>query len=91
MPKLIIRDYGVRNNRLYVRGEIHVAVSYSLYLDHARRYNEPKASLIGGVDVNTYRINLVITDENGGLRDKKSFRFPEVTAKDILGDEYGAS
>lgn len=81
MPKLIIRDYGVRDDKLYVRGEIHISVSYDFYLKHVKRYNEPKGSLIGGVDVNTDRINLAIIDENGGLRDKKTFWFPEVTAR----------
>jgi len=81
MPKLIIRDCGVRNAKLYVRGEIHVAISYDFYLKHVKRYNEPKGSLIGGVDVNSDRINLAIIDEDGKLRDKKTFWFTEVTAR----------
>ncbi len=81
MPKLIIRDYGVRNAKLYVRGEIHVAVSYDFYLKYMKRCNEPKGGLIGGVDVNSDRINLAIIDEDGKLRDKKTFWFTEVTAR----------
>jgi len=81
MPKLIIRDYGVRDDKLYVRGEIHISISYDFYLKHVKRYNEPKGSLIGGVDVNTDRINLAIIDEDGKLRDVKTFWFREVTAR----------
>ena len=81
MPKLIIRDYGVRNGKLYIRGEIHVAVAYDFYLKHVKRYNEPKGCLIGGVDVNSDRINLAIVDGDGKLRDVKTFWFTEVTAR----------
>jgi len=81
MPKLIIRDYGVRNGKLYVRGEIHASISYNFYLRYARKYNEPKGDLISGVDVNTDRINLAIVDRDGKLRDVKTFWFPEVTAR----------
>jgi len=73
MPKLIIRDYGVRSNRLYVKGEIHVTVSYDFYLKYVKRYSDPKDNLIGGVDVNSDRVNLAIIDKDGKLRDKKTF------------------
>ncbi len=81
MPRVVVRDYGVRSGKLYVRGEIHVSISYDFYLRCAKRYGEPKGNLIGGVDVNTDRINLAIIDENGRLRDRKTFWFPEVTAR----------
>ena len=81
MPRITIRDYGVRNSKFYVRGEIHVSVSYDFYLNHMRRYREPRGNLVSGVDVNTDRINLAIVDEHGGLRDMKTFRFREVTAR----------
>ena len=81
MPKLVIRDYGIRESKPYVRGEIHVSISYDFYLRHMKKYNEPKGDLIGGVDVNTDRINLAIVDRNGKLRDVKTFWFPEVTAR----------
>ncbi len=81
MPRVVVRNYGVRSGKLYVRGEIHVSISYDFYLKHMKKYDEPKGNLIGGVDVNTDRINLAIIDENGRLRDKKTFWFPEVTAR----------
>jgi len=81
MPRVVVRDYGVRGGELYARGEIHVSISHDFYLRHAKRYGEPRGSLIGGVDVNTDRINLAIIDEDSVLRDRKTFWFPEVTAR----------
>jgi len=81
MPRIVIRDYGVRSEELYVRGEIHISVSYDFYLKHAKRYGEPRGSLIGGIDVNTDKINLAIIDENGVLRDRKTFWFEEASRK----------
>jgi len=81
MPRVVIRDYGVRGEELYVRGEIHVSVSYDFYLRNAKRYEKPRGGLIGGVDVNTDRINLAIIGEDGVLRDRKTFWFPELTAR----------
>jgi len=45
------------------------------------RYREPRGGLIGGVDVNTDRINLAIVDEKGDLRDCRTFWFPEAVAR----------
>jgi hypothetical protein len=73
MPRVVIRGYNVRGGGLYVNGEIYVTIDYNFYLKHATRYENPKGSLIGGVDVNTNRINLVIVDEKGNLRDYKTF------------------
>jgi len=81
MPKLIIRDYGVRKGKLYVRGEIHISISYDFYLKYVKRYNEPKGNLVGGIDVNSDRINLAVIDEEGKLRDVKTFWFQEVTTR----------
>jgi len=81
MPRVVVRDYGVRGGELYARGEIHISISHDFYLRHAKRYGEPRGSLIGGVDVNTDRINLAIIDEDGMLRDIKTFWFSEVSAR----------
>ena len=85
MPRVVIRDYGVRDNAIYVRGEIHVSVSYDFYVKHAQRFSEPKGNLIGGVDVNVDRINLAIVDEKGRLRDVKTFWFRETTSRGYPG------
>jgi len=58
-----------------------VVIDYSFYLKHAMRYEGPKGSLIGGVDVNTDRINLAVIDEKGNLRDCKTFWFSKTTAR----------
>ena len=87
MPKVIVKDYGLRKGKLYVKGEIHLSVSYDFYAKRAMKYNIPKGNLIGGVDVNTDRINLAIVDERCRLRDKKTFRFPEVTARGFPRDK----
>jgi len=81
MPRVVVRGYNVRNDKLYVSGEIHVTIDYNFYLKHTTRYGEPKGSLIGGVDVNSDRINLAIVDEKGNLRDCKTFWFPETVTR----------
>jgi len=81
MPRVVIRGCNVRGGKLYVSGEIHVIIGYDFYLKHMARCREPRGSLIGGVDVNTDRINLVIIDEKGNLRDCKTFWFPKAVAR----------
>ena len=81
MPKVVVKGYNVRDGTLYLRGELHVAVSYSFYLKHSTRYREPRGGLVGGVDVNADRINLAIVDRKGNLRDYKTFLFAETTAR----------
>jgi hypothetical protein len=81
MPRVVVREYNIRNGKPYVSGEIHVTISYDFYLKHMTRHREPKGSLIGGVDVNTDRINLAIIDEKGNLRDYKTFWFTEAVTR----------
>jgi hypothetical protein len=81
MPRVMIRGYNIRDGKLYVSGEIHVIIDYSFYLKHMTRYREPRGGLIGGVDVNTDRINLAIIDEKGNLRDYKTFWFSEAVTR----------
>ena len=45
------------------------------------RYGVNNGRLFGGVDVNADRINLAIVDENGELRDVRTYWFREVTAR----------
>jgi hypothetical protein len=81
MPRVVIRGYNVRGGELYVNGEIHVTIGYDFYLEHMARYREPRGNLVGGVDVNTDRINLAIIDEKGNLRDHKTFWFRETATR----------
>jgi len=81
MGRVVVRDYGVRNNQLWVHGEIHMTVPLDIYYEHMARHKKNSGKLIGGVDVNTDRINLAIIDERGDLRDYKTFWFSETSRK----------
>jgi hypothetical protein len=79
--RVVVRDYGVRKNVLWVRGDIQITIPMSFYYKYIARVRVNRGKLYGGVDVNTDRINLVIVDEKGNLRDYKTFWFPEITAR----------
>jgi len=81
MGRVVVRDYGVRGNQLWVRGEVHMTVPLDIYYEHMARHRRNNGRLFGGVDVNTDRINLAIIDEEGGLRDYKTFWFSETSRK----------
>jgi len=81
MGRVVVRDYGVRNNQLWVHGEVHVAIPLDVYYEHMVRRRRNAGRLFGGVDVNTDRINLAIIDEDGELIDHRTFWFSEVTAR----------
>jgi len=81
MGRVVIRDYGVRNNQLWVHGEVHMTVPLDIYYEHMARHRRNAGKLFGGVDVNTDRINLVIIDEDGELIDHKTFWFSETSRK----------
>jgi hypothetical protein len=81
MGRVVIDGVGVRNNQLWVRGEIHVAIPMDAYYEHMARHRRNAGKLIGGVDVNTDRINLAIIGEDGELIDHRTFWFSEVTAR----------
>ncbi|PLC67784.1 hypothetical protein B7L70_06960 [Vulcanisaeta sp. EB80] len=81
MGKVVVRDYGVRGNQLWVRGEVHMTVPLDIYYEHMARHKRNGGKLFGGVDVNVDRINLVIINEDGELIDHKTFWFSEVTAR----------
>jgi hypothetical protein len=81
MGRVVVSDYGVRNNQLRVRGEVQITVPLDLYYRHMARHRRNAGKLFGGVDVNTDRINLAIINEDGELIDHKTFWFSEVTAR----------
>ena len=84
MGRVVIRDYGARNNQLWVHGEIHITVPLDIYYEHMAKHRRNSGRLFGGVDVNTDRINLAIVDEGGDLRDYKTFWFSETMARGFL-------
>jgi len=81
MGRVVIDGVGVRNNRLWIHGEVHMTVPLDVYYEHMSRYRRNNGKLFGGVDVNTDRVNLAIIDEEGGLRDYKTFWFSETSRK----------
>jgi hypothetical protein len=81
MGRVVINGVGVRNNQLWVHGEVQVTVPMDVYYEHMVRRRRNAGRLFGGVDVNTDRINLAIIDEEGELRDTHTFWFSEVTAR----------
>jgi hypothetical protein len=81
MGRVVIRNYGVRNNQLWVRGEVHMTVPLDIYYEHMARHKRNGGKLFGGVDVNADRINLAIINDNGEFIDRRTFWFSEVTAR----------
>jgi hypothetical protein len=81
MGRVVVRDYGVRDNQLWIRGEVHMTVPLDIYYEHMVRHKKNSGKLIGGVDVNTDRINLAIIDDGGVLKDYKTFWFSEVAVR----------
>ena len=63
MGRVVIDGVGVRNNELLLHGEVHMTVPLDVYYEHMARHRRNAGKLIGGVDVNTDRVNLAIVDE----------------------------
>ena len=79
--RVVIKDYGVRGDRLWLHGEVQLTIPIDFYYKHMSRYKRNYGRLYGGVDVNTDRINLAIVDRYGRLRDARTFWFEEATRK----------
>jgi len=79
--RVVIKDYGIRENMLWIRGEIQLAIPLDFYYKHMTRFKRNYGKLHGGVDVNTDRINLAIVNAYGRLRDVKTFWFREIIAR----------
>ncbi len=79
--RVVIKDYGVRRGKLWIRGEVQLTIPIDFYYRHMVRYRRNYGKLYGGVDINTDRINLAIVDDRGNLRDTYTFWFREVTAR----------
>ena len=79
--RVVIKNYGVRKNKLWVNGEIQLTLPLDFYYKHMVRYKRNYGRLYGGVDVNTDRVNLVVIDRYGRLRDVKTFWFKDASRK----------
>jgi len=80
-PRIVLKTWNVRDEKLYVRGELQASIPMDFYYKHMAGYKKNNGNLYGGVDVNADRINLAIVDERGNLRDVYTFWFREVTAR----------
>jgi len=81
MGRVVVGDYGVRNNQLWVRGEVHITVPMDVYYERMARHKRNSGRLFGGVDVNADRINLAIIDSIGRLIEHRTFWFDETTSR----------
>jgi len=79
--RIVVKEYNFYSNNLHLYCSLQVMVPYSLYLEVMRRYSKLLGDHIGGVDVNADRINLVIIDKYGRLRDVRTFWFREITSR----------
>jgi len=73
--KIVFRD-----GRVY----LHLSVPIELYLKHFKK-GEALGKLIAGFDLNSDRVNTVIIDGYGVIRDVKTEWFPEVTSHGFPG------
>jgi hypothetical protein len=81
MGRVVIDGVGVRNNQLWIHGEVHMTIPIDVYYEHMVRHKKNSGKLIGGVDVNADRINLAIIDREGRLIDHRTFWFSEASRK----------
>ena len=71
-----------RNGKVY----LHLSVPLELYLKHFKK-GEARGNLVAGFDLNSDRINMVIVDRFGIVRDVKTAWFPEVSSHGYPGSK----
>jgi len=81
IARVVVKDYGARKGKLWVHGEIQLTIPLNFYYEYMSRYKRNYGKLYGGIDVNVDRVNLVIVDKYGRLRDNKTFWFEDATRK----------
>lgn len=74
-----------RTGRIY----LYLSIPVDLYLKHFRK-GDTGGELIAGFDLNSDRINMVIVDKYGRIRDVKTEWFPEVTSHGYPGSKAKA-
>jgi len=79
--RVVIKDYGVRKNKLWIHGEIQLTIPSDFYYKYMTRYKRNNGKLYAGVDVNADRLNLAIVDRYGRLRDVKTLWFENACRK----------
>jgi hypothetical protein len=81
MPRIYVKSWNDRDGKLFVKGELQIAIPVDFYYKHMARARANSGRLYGGVDVNVDRINLAIVDGDGKLRDTYTFWFEEASRK----------
>jgi len=81
MPRIYVKSWNARDGKLYVRGELQIAIPVDFYYSHMTRVKANNGKLYAGVDVNVDRVNLAIVDGEGRLRDTYTFWFEEASRK----------
>jgi hypothetical protein len=81
MPRIYVKSWNTRDGKLYVRGELQIAIPVGFYYSHATRVRANNGRLYGGVDVNVDRVNLAVVYGDGRLRDTYTFWFEEASRK----------
>jgi hypothetical protein len=87
MGRVVIKDYGARNNLLWVHGEVQITIPMDIYYKYMVKHRHNPGRYFSGVDVNADRINLVVTDSNGKLIDHKTFWFSEAITRGFPRDK----
>jgi hypothetical protein len=83
--RVVIKSYGIRKGRLWVRGEVQITIPIDFYYEHMTRAKANAGLLYGGVDVNVDRLNLTIVDSGGKLGDARTLWFEEASRKGCSG------
>jgi hypothetical protein len=81
IPRIYVKSWNARDGKLYVRGELQIAIPIDFYYKHMARASANNGKLYAGVDVNVDRVNLAIVDGDGRLRDTYTFWFEEASRK----------
>ncbi|MFA4798593.1 hypothetical protein [Pyrococcus kukulkanii] len=79
--RVVVKEVNFYDSNMHVFGEVQVMIPLNFYQEVMRRFEEPLGENVGGVDVNSDRMNLVIVNKNGELLDTYTAWFSEVTAR----------
>jgi len=79
--RVVIKEYNEHSDRLHLYCELQVMVPYTFYKEVMKRCDKSLSNLIAGIDVNTDRLNLVIVNPKGVLKNKKTFWFSETISR----------
>ncbi|WP_206204977.1 hypothetical protein [Thermococcus sp. M39] len=79
--RVIVREANFYPHSMHVFGEIQVMIRLDFYHEVMKRFESPLGDNVGGIDVNTDRINLAVVNRSGELLDTYTVWFSEITAR----------